>query len=219
MQKLDFFAPFVYFFKVKGWFKKFVLASLLTATIIGVAPILGWTLEIVRRVAHDEKPDVPELTDWKTYWHLGGQFTFVNTIWLLPVLLAVILLYLPLIFASRLQGQTQLVVWVATLVCVLIFLMVHTVLYIFLLPSMLIHLVETGSVWKAVNPLGLWKVARLHFIEHLIVYFIVGIGLLNLMLFTAPFTLFLLLPSMLVYMSLVTAHYAGQLMRMDHLPT
>ena len=37
----------------------------------------------------------------------------------------------------------------------------------------------------------------------------------NVMLVAAALTLFLLLPPLLVYTGLVTAHFAGQLMRMD----
>jgi hypothetical protein len=61
------------------------------------------------------------------------------------------------------------------------------------------------------NPVHLWQAARLRFTEYLMVFLIVGMGLFNLILLIAPFTLFLLLPPMLVYAGLVAAHYAGQL--------
>ncbi|MGB8215314.1 MAG: DUF4013 domain-containing protein [Anaerolineales bacterium] len=211
MKTLDYFVPFVYFFKTKDWLKKFIIASLLTYTLIGATPILGWTIEIVRRVGHGEEPVVPELSDWKTFWRLGGRFAFLNILWLLPVLLADILLYLPLIFARSIKPGSLLAVFGGTLGCVLVFLLVYSVIYIFLLPSMLILLAGTGSAWEALNPVKLWKVVRPHFIEHLIVFFIVGVGLLNLVFLLSPFTLFLLLPPMLVYTGLVSAHYAGQL--------
>jgi hypothetical protein len=218
MQIFDYIAPFTYFFKSKNWLRKFILASLLTFTLVGATPILGWSIQIVRRVGAGETPEVPELSDWKTYWRLGGQFAFMNVIWLLPVLLAVILLYLPLIFATSIKPGSLLFVLGGALACVLIFLLVYSILYIFLVPSMLILLVKTGSAWKSINPVRLWKVARPHFTEHLIVFLVVGVGLLNLMLLVAPFTLFLLLPSMLVYTGLVSAHFAGQLMRMNDQP-
>jgi hypothetical protein len=214
MKTLDYFAPFAYLFREKGWLKKFVLASLLTCTLIGSTPILGWTIEILRRVAKNEETLIPDFTDWKTYWRVGGKFAFINAIWLLPVLLAVLLLYLPLIFVKAIQPEKLLVVFGVSLACVLVFLLLYSMFYIFLVPSMMIRLVETGSTWKAMNPIQLWKGLRPHFIEHLTVFLIVGMGLFNLVLLIAPFTAFLLLPSMLVYTSLVIAHYAGQLMQM-----
>jgi hypothetical protein len=215
MKALDYFAPFAYFFKDKNWPGKFLLASLLTCTIIGAAPILGWTLTILGRIGHGNAPEVPDLLDWKNYWKLGGQFALINAVWLLPVLLAVILLYLPLVFVNSIKPEMLLVVFGGTLGCVLIFLLAYSFMYVFLLPSMMIQLVETGSTGQAMNPLRLWKLARLHFTEHLVVFLIVGVGLFNLVLLIAPFTLFLFLPPMLVYTGLVSVHFSGQLARLN----
>ena len=104
MSRLDYGAPFRFLFEAKDWLKKLALASLLTVTLIGAAPVMGWTVAIVRRVSRDEEPLVPDLSDWKTNWRLGGQFAFVNAVWLLPLLAAVIALYLPLIFAQQLEA-------------------------------------------------------------------------------------------------------------------
>jgi Protein of unknown function (DUF4013) len=219
MNTLDYFAPFAYFFQDKDWLKKFVLASLLTYTLIGAAPMLGWTIEIVRRVAKNAEPLIPDFVDWKSYWRLGGQFAFVNAVWLLPVLLAVILLYLPLIFASRLQGETLLVVWGSSLACVLVFLFIYSILYGLFFPAMQVVLAETGSSRQAAHPVRLWKTVRQNPGAYLIVFLFVGLALLNVTLVAAALTAFLLLPPLLVYASLVSAHFAGQLMRMGKLPT
>jgi hypothetical protein len=211
MNSLNYGAPFAFIFKDKNWFKKFTIASLLTYTIIGAAPIFGWAIEIVRRVAQGEEPVIPELTDWKLYWKLGGKFAFVNAIWLLPLLFAVIVLYLPLIFVSKLSQETILLAFGGTLCCVMGFLFIYSIVYVFLIPAMMIVLAEGGSVWKAMNPAYLWKISRPRFTEYLTVFLIVGIALTNVVLLLASFTLFLLLPPMLVYAGLVLAHYAGQL--------
>ncbi|HVM71902.1 MAG TPA: hypothetical protein VMT91_09090, partial [Anaerolineales bacterium] len=86
MPTLDYFTPFTYLFKDKAWPKKLAIASLLTYSLIGAAPVLGWMLLIVRRVGQGQAQEVPELTDWKTLWKLGGQFAGVNAVWLLPLL-------------------------------------------------------------------------------------------------------------------------------------
>lgn len=213
MKLLDYGAPFGFLFKDKGWFKKFAIASLLTYTLIGAAPVFGWTIEIVRRVARGEEPVIPELKDWKLFWKLGGKCALVNAVWLLPLLFAVILLYLPLFFANRLPPEMVLAVSGGTLCFVMAFLFLYTIVYVFFFPSMLIVLAEGGSVWKAMNPFHLWKVARPQFMGHLMVFFIVGMALLNVIALLSALTLFLLLPPMLVYAGLVAAHYAGQLGR------
>jgi Protein of unknown function (DUF4013) len=215
MQPLDYFAPFTYFFKSKNWLKKFVIASLLTYTLIGAAPVLGWMIGIVRQVGQRQEPEVPELSDWKNLWRLGGQFAGVNTLWLLPLLLAAILLYVPLLLARALQPGMMLAVFGWTLGCEAIFLLAYSIVYAFFFPAMQVLLARTGSTWQSADPRQLWKITRAHFIPYLLVFLIVGLALFNVVLALAALTAFLLLPPLLVYAGLVCAHYAGQLERLD----
>lgn len=211
MQSLDFVTPFVYFFQDKGWIRKFVIASLLTYTLIGATPIVGWLIEIVRRVGRGGQPMVPELAEWKPLWRIGGKFAAVNAVWLLPVLLATIVLYLPLVFAQRMGTTTLLAVFGGTLACVGIFLLVYGVCYAFFFPIMQVLLVRSDSVRQAADPVQLWKTARTHFSETLLVFLVVGLALFNIMLTLAALSAFLLLSPLLVYVGLVGAHFAGQL--------
>jgi hypothetical protein len=212
---LDYGTPFSFLFKDKTWFKKFAIASLLTYTLIGAAPVFGWMIVIVRRVAKNEDPLLPELTDWNTYWRLGGQFAFINMLWLLPLLAAVIVIYLPLIFVNRLETGTLLAVWGGTFLCVMLFLLIYFLFYALFFPAMQVLLAQTGSSWQPANPVRLWKTVRAHFVPYLLVFLIVGLAVLNVAILLAALTAFLLLPPLLVYVSLVGAHYAGQLMRME----
>jgi hypothetical protein len=212
---LDYGTPFSFLFKDKAWFKKFAIASLLTYTLIGAAPVFGWMIVIVRRVAKNDDPALPEFTDWNTYWRLGGQFAFINVLWLLPLLAAAIVIYLPLMFVKQLETGTLLTVWFGTFLCVMLFLLIYLLIYAFFFPAMQVLLAQTGSRWQPANPIRLWKTVRAHFVPYLLVFLIVGLALLNVTFLLAGLTLFLLLPPLLVYVSLVGAHYAGQLMRMD----
>ena len=177
------------------------------------APVFGWMIEIVRRIRSGDDSPLPEFSDWKTYWSPGGKFALVNAVWLLPLLLAVIIIYLPLVFIGRLPDETVLITFAGTFCGVSLFLLVYSVAYIFFVPAMLVLLAKTGSTGQAMNPVHLWKVILPQFTGYLVVFLIVGVGLLNLVLLIAPLTLFLLLPPMLVFTGLVTAHFAGQLSR------
>ena len=212
---LDYASPFTFLFRDRAWLKKFVIASLLTYTLVGAAPVLGWMIEIVRQVGRGEVSELPDWTDWKPYWQLGGQFAFINAVWLLPFLVGTILVYLPLIFANQLQGEILLVIWGVTLLCVLLVLLIYSLIYAIFFPAMQVLLAGTGSTWQSANPVRLWKTVQAHFTQYLIVFLIVGLALFNVMLVAAALTAFLFLPPLLVYAGLVTAHYAGQLMRMD----
>ena len=212
---LNYGSPFGFIFKDKNWVKKFAIASLLTYTLIGAAPIFGWMIEIVRRVGKGEEPAIPELKDWKLFWKLGGKFALVNAIWLLPILFAVILVYLPLVFANSIKPELMLAVFGSTLCCVMSFLFVYIIVYVFFFTAMMVVVAKGGSVWKAVNPIQLGKMIHPRFSEYFLVFLIVGAALINIILLLSTLSLFLFLPPMLVYAGLVTAHYAGQLLRLN----
>ncbi len=212
---LDYTSPFIYMFQDKAWLKKIVLASLLTYTLAGADPVSGWMVEIVRRARDDRLPGLPEWDRWKPYWRDGSKFLAVNLIWLLPLVVAVIVLYLPLLLANRLSDVATLGIWGGTALCVLIFLLVYSIVYAFFLPAMLVRLVSTGRIWSAASPAALWRTVRPHFNQYLLVFVIVSLGLTNVVLILSAITLFLLLPPMLVYLGLVLAHFAGQLLGGD----
>jgi hypothetical protein len=215
MKTLDFVSPFTYFFKEKDWPRKFVITSLLTYTLVGAAPVFGWMIEIVGKVGEQETEAITELSEWKRYWRSGGKFAGVNALWLLPVLVAVILLYLPLLFTKSMGTISLLAVFGFSLGCVGIFLLAYSLLYVLFIPAMQILLVRNDSIRQAANPVRLWKTVRKHIGEYLLVFLIVGLALFNITLVLAAFTLSLLLPPLLIYTGLVGAHFAGQLMRLE----
>ena len=208
---LDYVSPFTFLFRDRDWLKKFLLASLLTYTLIGADPVTGWMVEVARRVSSGNPAALPEWEDWKSLWKQGAKFLAVNLLWLLPLVLALIIIYLPLLLINRLPDTTLLVLWAGTFFCVLIFLLLYSIVYGFFLPAMVVRLVETGRVWDSTNPASLWETVRPHFSQYLLVFLIVSLGLVNVILILSAFTFFLLLPPLLVYLGLVSAHFAGQL--------
>lgn len=214
--KLDYYTPFGYFFHDKGWPKILLIASLLTYTLIGAAPVMGWTIEITRRVAKAESPLVPAWRDWKLFWRLGGQFALVNILWLLPLLAAVLGLYaVPAILIRVAADEAVLLGFGAMLVCVTLFLLVYSMAYLFFLPVMMGALAVSASIRAAADPLRLWRVAQPRLGGYLLVFLLVGVALFNVAFLAAALTLFLLLPPLLVYLGLVSAHFAGQLARRE----
>jgi hypothetical protein len=211
---LDFISPFTFLFRDKAWLKKFSLASLLTYTLIGAGPVTGWLVEVARRVGQSEPSPIPAWQEWKPFWKQGAQFLAANLLWLLPLVAAVVLLYAPLLLVNHLEDVTLLVVWGGTLLCVLLFTLVYSVIYIFILPAMLVQLARTRHIGASASPLALWRAIRPHFFEYLLVFLILGLGVMNLSFLLAVLTLFLLLPPILVYVGLVTSHFAGQLSRL-----
>ncbi len=212
---IDYGAAFTFLFKDPHWFKKFGVGSLLTYTLIGSIPVLGWCIGITRDVISDKKAGLPGWTGFKDYWKTGYKFWLLNLIWLMPGIFSILILYLPLILVRWVEGSMLLVLFGGVLCAELIFLLVYSCLYIFLLPAAMGKFAAAGSLRQAINPFIALRAARRQFTFHLIVFLIFGVGLLNVLAVLAPFTLFLLVPPMLVYAEIVAAHFAGQLYRLE----
>lgn len=212
--KLDFGAPFGFFLRDKAWLKKVVLASLLTYTFIGISPVLGWTLEIIRRVGRGGEVELPEWTSLSRFWKEGVKCWFLNLGWLTPVILAILIIYFPILFLRSIGTNQLAVVELAVLGCMLTFIIGYGMVVIFLLPAALGILAETGSLRQAINPAHAWRLARAHLGPHLLVFVLFGLGLTTILSIVALLTLFLAVPPLLVYTSLVLAHFSGQLYRL-----
>ena len=149
---LDYAAPFGFFLRDQAWLKKVVLASLLAYTFIGISPVLGWNLEITRRVVRGGEVELPEWTELARFWKEGVKGWLLNLVWLTPVILAILIIYLPILLWRSIGTNQLAVVELAILGCMLTFMMVYGMVVIFLLPAALGILAETGSLRQAINP-------------------------------------------------------------------
>jgi len=211
---LDYSSPFAFVFKDPRWWRKLLVASLLTCTLVGAAPVLGWTIEVVRRVALGVEPALPEFKDWGSYWKMGVRFAAVHTLWLLPLLLVTLALYiLPALLIGNTADETVLLVFGETLMCVFGLLFLFGWVYMFFIQPMMVALAGGGTVWQSANPARLWRLARPRFMDYFIVFLVIWLAVINLLFLLSSFTLYLLLPAALVYGGLVTAHFTGQLGR------
>jgi len=211
---LDYISPFAFVFKDPRWWRKLLVASLLTCTLVGAAPVLGWTIEVARRVALGVEPALPEFKDWKTFWRLGGMFALVNALWLLPLLMVSLALYIiPAVLIGAVPDEMVLLLFGGVLLCVLGFLFIFSWVYMFFIQPMMVSLAGGGTVWQAASPAGLWRLARPRFMDYFLVFLVVWLAVFNLLFLLSSLTFLLLLPAALVYGGLVTAHFAGQLGR------
>ncbi|MGD0612641.1 MAG: DUF4013 domain-containing protein [Anaerolineales bacterium] len=211
---LDYAAPFGFFLRDRAWLKKVVLASLLAYTIIGISPVLGWTLEITRRVVRGGEVELPEWANLPRFWKEGIKGWLLNLVWLMPVILAILIIYLPILFMRSIGTNQLAILELAILGCMLTFIMMDGMVAIFLLPAALGILAETGSLRQAINPMHAWRLARAHLGAHFLVFVIFGLGLTTVLSIAALLTLFLALPPLLVYTGMVLAHFSGQLYKL-----
>jgi hypothetical protein len=83
---LDIEAAFKFVFQDPDWIQKIAIGGLLSMTIIGIIPVFGWGIEIVRRVLNHERELLPGWQDWETYIVDGLKMMVVLFLWMLPVM-------------------------------------------------------------------------------------------------------------------------------------
>ena len=197
--KIDIDTAFKFVFLDKDWIKKILIAGALNLTMIGVVPILGWGLEIQRRVIKEEEGLLPD-------WHYIGIFTLdglkyllVNLIWTSPLMLLYFGLFFVPFFSLQFTEEIPRFFEYYTFGSFLIYPLMMLIMFLFYTLSPLITgiFVDTGSMREALRIPRVWKLIRSNFLQCLGVAFLsylatyaasmVGMALLFVgMFFTAP---------------------------------
>jgi len=84
---MDFGKAFSFVFEDEDWIKKVGIGALLSLTIIGLIPVLGWGLEITKRVIKKEEEVLPDWDDFGGYITRGFLTFVVAFVYTLPVTL------------------------------------------------------------------------------------------------------------------------------------
>ena len=83
---MDFGLAFSYVFEDEDWVKKLAIASVLCLTVIGIIPVLGWGLEVIRRVIKEEPEPLPDWSEFGQYFVKGILVVLVVFIYSLPII-------------------------------------------------------------------------------------------------------------------------------------
>jgi len=83
---MDFGLAFSYVFEDKDWVKKLALASVLCLTVIGIIPVLGWGLEVMKRVIKEDPEPLPNWSKFGQYFVKGLLVVLVGFVYSLPVI-------------------------------------------------------------------------------------------------------------------------------------
>jgi len=84
---MDFGLAFSYVFEDEDWVKKLAIASVLCLTVIGIIPVLGWGLEVIRRVIKEEPEPLPDWSEFGQYFVKGLLIVLVGFIYSLPIII------------------------------------------------------------------------------------------------------------------------------------
>jgi hypothetical protein len=160
---MDFGLSFSYVFKDTDWFKKILIISLITLIpLIGSFVLIGWLMEISRRVATgDRNPLLPDLDFGK---QLGDGFkAFVAfAIYSLPIFV----IYLPLIIISAIAGATGMDADTTAAIlgilsaCTVILVILYSLFLAFVTPAIYTRIAIEGSIGAGLKVREIFSIVK-----------------------------------------------------------
>jgi hypothetical protein len=184
---MDFGRAFTFAFQDPDWLKKVGIAALVfLIPVIGPIVLMGWGLEITRRVINNESEALPDWSDFSAYIPKGFQAFVVSLAFMLPAILFVICGQVASIgMAAGLSSlDSDVAGGVATVValCLTCFVTLFLIVAGFMIPAATGNLAangELGAAFRFNEVFGLLRAAPGPYIM-----VILGVGLANL--FLAP---------------------------------
>lgn len=148
---------FTFIAKDEDWLKKLaigaVFALLAPLLFIGLLPLLGWSLEIARRVIDGEEPVLPEWSNIGGLFVSGIKLIVVYFVWMLPmILLSGITAAVSFLLEDAMAGSDAPIVTMVCSGCAGLIGLVYMVLFGILAPGAFGELAATGSLGQALNP-------------------------------------------------------------------
>ena len=155
---MDFGLAFSFPFQDEEWIKKVAIAGVLVLIpIVGWFAVLGWSLEVSKRVIAGDKETLPAWTDFGGFMSLGLKAVVVLLIFLIPIFVIV----LPTSFASTLVDSADLeTIVTVVIICVSCIVVFYAIVLAFVVPASFGRLAATGSIGEALNVGKLWGMIR-----------------------------------------------------------
>jgi hypothetical protein len=158
----------------RDWLKKIGIGSLLSLTLIGFIPVLGWGVEVSRRVIHGASEVLPDWSDFGKYITGGLKFYAVTLVWSLPlIVLATCIGGAAGAMAAGDSDSNTLPLILQ--VCVGLITFPYSLALGVLAPAAAGILASTDSLGQALNPANALKLVRANLGGYLLLFVVVGI--------------------------------------------
>jgi len=160
----------------KKWIEKIAIAAVLIFTVIGWLAVVGWMLEILRRVVRGEAELLPPWTNLGKYFVDGLKVCVIGFIWTLPIIVLSACLSGLTGVLSGLQGDNSGGGFGVFLnICLAFITLPYALVVSFLVPPMLGIYAMQGKFAEAVNPVKAWRLARANLNGFLTAWLVSGI--------------------------------------------
>jgi len=158
---MDFGLAFSFPFQDEKWIEKIVVAALISIIpIIGWFALLGWSIEIGRRVINGDKQ---VLADWSDF---GGLLTLGFKAWVAALVFSIplIIVWVPVGLFSGLIGSTDgdaagAIISIVSF-CMICLTFTYSIALLFFLPASYGRLAATDGLGESLNIRELWTIVR-----------------------------------------------------------
>jgi len=145
---MDFGKAFSFVFEDEDWLKKIAVGGLFSLIpVIGIFVVLGWGVEITKRVINGDPEILPDWSDFGGYLTRGFMVFLVAFIYLLPVILLQACSSLPYLYEAA--DETLLTIFTIVTVCFGCLTTIYSIGAYLLLPAAIARYAATGEVSAA----------------------------------------------------------------------
>lgn len=145
---MDFGKAFSFVFEDEDWIKKIGVGGLISLIpFIGVFLVLGWGLEITKRVIKKDEEVLPDWSDFGGYLTRGFIGFLIALVYMIPVILLVICSLTPLLFENI--GDTLRYLTFTVITCFGFFALIYMIAISMLLPAALANYAMTDEIGAA----------------------------------------------------------------------
>lgn len=124
---MDFGKAFSFITADKEWFKKIIIGGLLTVLGITFPAVIGWMVEIIRRVSAGNPEPLPGWDNIGGYFVDGLKMIGVGLVWMLPIILiSICFTPITILAAENLDYETGGMVITLSTICFSLFVLVYS---------------------------------------------------------------------------------------------
>ncbi|MCJ7717389.1 MAG: DUF4013 domain-containing protein [Anaerolineales bacterium] len=158
---MDFGKAFSFVFEDEDWVKKIAVGGLLSLIpVIGIFVVLGWGVEITKRVINGDTEVLPDWSDFGGYLSRGFMVFVIVFIFLLPVILVQSCgTGLPFLTESYEQEALTTALWIVT-ACFTCITILYSIVAYMVLPAAIARYAATGEAGAAFKLGEIFKMVK-----------------------------------------------------------
>ena len=156
---MDFGKAFSFVFEDEDWIKKIVVGGLISLIpVIGAFLVLGWGVEVIKRVIRDDAEILPDWSDFGGYLARGFLVFLVAFVYMLPVILLQVCSSLPFLYESA--DETLITLFTIVTVCFGCLTTLYSIAVYLVLPAAIASYADTDDISSAFKLGEIFKMVR-----------------------------------------------------------